>query len=134
MKITDITIDPLTTGRALVRVFTDEGITGLAESGRAPLVFKAYLEDTIKPITETVQQLSQQVNALQIQAPTESVAPANSEDPDEDFLTRFSVNPENAVSGLIAKQIREGVAPMIGSLVQSVWSYSSQSMGVRRVG
>ncbi len=50
MKITDITIDPLVTGRALVRVHTDEGITGLAESRRSPLVFKAYLEDTIKPL------------------------------------------------------------------------------------
>ncbi len=50
MKITEITIDPLITGRALVRVYTDEGITGLAESGRSPLVFKAYLEDTIKPL------------------------------------------------------------------------------------
>ncbi len=50
MKITDITVDPLKTGRALVRVWTDEGIVGLAESGREPTVFRAYNESTIKPL------------------------------------------------------------------------------------
>ncbi len=50
MKITEITIDPLITGRSLVRIHTDEGITGLAEAGRAPLVFKAYLEQSVNAL------------------------------------------------------------------------------------
>ncbi len=50
MKITNITIDPLKIGRALVRVWTDEGIVGLAEAGRNPRVFKAHLEETVKPL------------------------------------------------------------------------------------
>ena len=37
-------------GRMLVRVFTDEGITGIAEGSRGYSVFNAYLEDAIKPL------------------------------------------------------------------------------------
>jgi len=50
LKITDITIDPLKIGRALVRVWTDEGIVGVAEAGRNPSVFKAHLDATVKPL------------------------------------------------------------------------------------
>ena len=64
MKITDIRIDrlkpPATAsggtpfvgrpGRLLVRVFTDEGVTGIAEGSRGFGVFNAYLEDVIRPL------------------------------------------------------------------------------------
>lgn len=50
MKITDITVNKLKSGRLLVRVHTDEGIVGLAEGARSVAIFRAYLEDTIKPL------------------------------------------------------------------------------------
>lgn len=64
MKITDITVDLLKPpediganspfvgrpGRPIVQVFTDEGVTGIAEGGRSVSVFRAYLEDVIKPL------------------------------------------------------------------------------------
>lgn len=63
MKITDITVSQLrgvegrdaqmaagATGRLIVQVFTDEGVVGIAEGGRHLSVFKAYLEDLIKPL------------------------------------------------------------------------------------
>ncbi len=64
MKITDIQIDRLKPpenpaagtpfvgrpGRLLVRVFTDEGITGIAEGSRGYGVFSAYLDEIIKPL------------------------------------------------------------------------------------
>ncbi len=64
MKITDIRIDRLKPpenpaagtpfvgrpGRLLVRVFTDEGITGIAEGSRGYGVFSAYLDEIIKPL------------------------------------------------------------------------------------
>jgi L-alanine-DL-glutamate epimerase-like enolase superfamily enzyme len=63
MKITDITVSQLrsvegrdaqmavgATGRLIVQVFTDEGVVGIAEGGRHLGVFKAYLEDLIKPL------------------------------------------------------------------------------------
>jgi hypothetical protein len=44
MKITDIRADLLKTGRFIVRVMTDEGVTGLAEhGGRTPGVVRAYV-------------------------------------------------------------------------------------------
>jgi D-arabinonate dehydratase/D-galactarolactone cycloisomerase len=51
MKITDIRADLLKTGRFIVRVMTDEGVTGLAEhGGRTPGVFRAYVEEGVKPL------------------------------------------------------------------------------------
>ncbi len=50
MKITDVSIDPLKIGRSLVRIWTDEGIVGLAEAGRSPIVLKAHLDATVKPL------------------------------------------------------------------------------------
>lgn len=48
MKITDITLTPLRTGKNLLRVHTDAGVEGWAEAaGRN--VFGAYLEASIKP-------------------------------------------------------------------------------------
>ncbi len=37
-------------GRLLVRVFTDEGIVGISEGSRGLGVFRAYLEEIIKPL------------------------------------------------------------------------------------
>ena len=63
MKITDITVNQLRSflttdetsfvgqgGRLIVRVYTDEGITGIAEGSRGLGVFRAYLDDMIKPL------------------------------------------------------------------------------------
>jgi L-alanine-DL-glutamate epimerase-like enolase superfamily enzyme len=50
MKITDITVDLLTTGRTLVRVFTDDGATGIADGSRSVAITRAYLEDVVKPL------------------------------------------------------------------------------------
>lgn len=63
MKITDIQINQLRPffhqddqsfvgmgGRLIVRVFTDEGITGIAEGSRGLDVFRAYNESVIKPL------------------------------------------------------------------------------------
>jgi L-alanine-DL-glutamate epimerase-like enolase superfamily enzyme len=56
MKITDIQVNQLkppegrTGGRLLVRVFTDEGIIGYSEGSRGLGVFRAYLDDVIKPL------------------------------------------------------------------------------------
>jgi len=63
MKITDITVSQLrgvegrdaqmavgASGRLIVQVFTDEGVIGIAEGGRHLNVFRAYLEDLIKPL------------------------------------------------------------------------------------
>ena len=63
MKITDITVNQLRgvegrdaqmsvggTGRLIVQVFTDEGVVGIAEGGRHLSVFRAYVEDLIKPL------------------------------------------------------------------------------------
>ena len=63
MKITDITVNQLrgvegrdaqmsvgATGRLIVQVFTDEGVVGIAEGGRHLGVFRAYVEDLIKPL------------------------------------------------------------------------------------
>lgn len=48
MKITDITLTPLKTGKNLLRIQTDAGVEGWAEAaGRN--VFGAYLEASIKP-------------------------------------------------------------------------------------
>ena len=57
MKITDITVTHLKTGKGLLRVQTDTGVEGWAEApgrhagqpGRASSVFEAYLESVIKP-------------------------------------------------------------------------------------
>lgn len=57
MKITDITVTPLTIGKGLLRIQTDAGIEGWAEApgrnrvvpGRNSSVFEAYLESIIKP-------------------------------------------------------------------------------------
>jgi len=38
------------TGRLIVQVFTDEGVVGISEGGRHLSVFKAYVEDLIKPL------------------------------------------------------------------------------------
>ncbi len=63
MKITDIKVNQLRSfvaedgkaftdagGRLIVRVYTDEGITGIAEGSRGLEVFRAHLESTIKPL------------------------------------------------------------------------------------
>ena len=51
MKITDIRVDTLSIGPSLVRVETDEGLTGLSEVGwHDPLLFRRYLDLTIKPL------------------------------------------------------------------------------------
>jgi L-alanine-DL-glutamate epimerase-like enolase superfamily enzyme len=58
MKITDITLTPLSIGKSLLRVQTDAGIEGWAEGpgfnpvvpGRNGAVFAAYLETIIKPV------------------------------------------------------------------------------------
>jgi L-alanine-DL-glutamate epimerase-like enolase superfamily enzyme len=57
MKITNITVTPLKTGKGLLRVQTDSGVEGWAEApgrnrvvpGRNGSVFEAYLESIIKP-------------------------------------------------------------------------------------
>ena len=38
------------TGRLIIQVFTDEGVVGIAEGGRHLSVFRAYVEDLIKPL------------------------------------------------------------------------------------
>ena len=50
MKITDITANQLSTGRLLVRVHTDEGVTGIADGTRSLVIFRAYLDEVVKPI------------------------------------------------------------------------------------
>ena len=63
MKITDVTVNQLmgaegpnarsfvgSTGRLVVQVHTDEGVVGIAEGGRHLSVFKAYVDDLIKPL------------------------------------------------------------------------------------
>lgn len=63
MKITDIKVNQLKgvdsveersfsgrSGRLIVQVLTDEGVTGIAEGSRNLGVFSAYLEDLIKPL------------------------------------------------------------------------------------
>ena len=63
MKITDIKVNQLRSfigedeksfvgaaGRLVVRVYTDEGITGIAEGSRGLAVFRAYIDSTIKPL------------------------------------------------------------------------------------
>ena len=53
MKITDITCHQLKTGRLLIRVFTDEGIVGLAEAGGGNTrAMQGYVHDAIKPALE----------------------------------------------------------------------------------
>lgn len=57
MKITDITVTPLKTGKGLLRIQTDSGVEGWAEApgrnrvvpGRNSSVFDAYLQSIIKP-------------------------------------------------------------------------------------
>ncbi|MDP7578531.1 MAG: mandelate racemase/muconate lactonizing enzyme family protein [SAR202 cluster bacterium] len=55
MKITDIKVNRLRPqqngagGSLIVRVFTDEGVVGIAEGGRSLGVFKAYVDEMIKP-------------------------------------------------------------------------------------
>ncbi len=63
MKITDIKVNRLKPpegpaqqsfvgpgGRLIVRVFTDEGVVGIAEGARNLSVFRAYVDDLIKPL------------------------------------------------------------------------------------
>ena len=56
MKITDVKVDQLrstvsgTNGGLIIRVCTDEGIIGIAEGSRGLRVFKAYIDDMIKPL------------------------------------------------------------------------------------
>ncbi len=64
MKITDIQVNQIQPtvsstagnpfvgrpGRLVLRIFTDEGIVGIAEGSRGLAVFRAYLEDVIKPL------------------------------------------------------------------------------------
>lgn len=50
MKITDVRVDFLKTGRTLLRIFTDEGLVGLAEAGwRHDKVFVTWLDGVIRP-------------------------------------------------------------------------------------
>jgi len=50
MKITDITAHRLQNDRLLVRVYTDEGIVGLADGTRSLAIFRAYLDEVVKPM------------------------------------------------------------------------------------
>ena len=51
MKITRVEGIPLKTGPMLVRVYTDEGISGVGEcSGRNWMVLKPFIEDVLQPI------------------------------------------------------------------------------------
>ena len=63
MKITDIKVNQLRSfltpdehsfvgqgGRLIVRVYTDEGITGIAEGSRGLDIFQAYVDSMIKPL------------------------------------------------------------------------------------
>ena len=58
LKITDITVTQLKTGKGLLRVQTDAGVEGWAESpgtnrgvpGKNGAIFEAYLESVIKPV------------------------------------------------------------------------------------
>ncbi len=62
MKITDIKVNRLkppegtpesfvgTAGRLVVRIFTDEGVVGIAEGSRNLSVMRAYIDDLIKPL------------------------------------------------------------------------------------
>jgi len=50
MKITDITVHRLQNDRLLVRVYTDEGFVGLADGSRSLAVFRAYLDEVVKPL------------------------------------------------------------------------------------
>ncbi len=58
MKITDITVTQLKTGKGLLRVQTDAGVEGWAESpgtnrgvpGKNGAIFEAYLDSVIKPV------------------------------------------------------------------------------------
>ena len=63
MKITDISVNHIQApqddnaksfvgrpGRLLLQIHTDEGITGISEGSRNLKVFKAYLDDLIKPL------------------------------------------------------------------------------------
>ncbi len=63
MKITDIKVNQLRSflsegerpttgagGRLIVRVYTDEGIVGIAEGSRSLSIFRAYVEELIKPL------------------------------------------------------------------------------------
>ena len=63
MKITDIIVNQLKgpegqdarpfagrSGRLIVQVFTDEGVVGIAEGSRNLNVFRAYVEELIKPL------------------------------------------------------------------------------------
>ncbi len=50
MKITDVRVDFLRTGRTLLRIFTDDGVTGLAEAGWGhDAIFRAWVDDVIRP-------------------------------------------------------------------------------------
>ena len=50
MKITEVRADFLQTGRTLLRIFTDDGIVGLAEAGWGhDRIFLAWLEQVIRP-------------------------------------------------------------------------------------
>lgn len=50
MKITDVRVDFLKTGRTLLRIFTDDGVVGLAEAGwRHDRVFVTWLNEVIRP-------------------------------------------------------------------------------------
>lgn len=53
VKVTDITCHLLKTGRLLLRIYTDEGIVGIAEAGGANTgVMQAYIDDAIRPALE----------------------------------------------------------------------------------
>src|SRR2546429_3581200 len=50
MKITDVRADFLKTGRTLLRIFTDDGLVGLAEAGWGhDRIFLAWLDEVIRP-------------------------------------------------------------------------------------
>ncbi len=50
MKITDITVNQLRNRRLLVRVYTDEGIVGIADGSRSLAILRAYLDEVVKPL------------------------------------------------------------------------------------
>jgi L-alanine-DL-glutamate epimerase-like enolase superfamily enzyme len=50
MKITDVRADFLRTGRTLLRIFTDDGIVGLAEGGWGhDRIFRTWIDEVVRP-------------------------------------------------------------------------------------
>lgn len=75
----------------------------------------------IAPLAEQIGQLSEAQTALAagIANPNPPPpVPPNGADPGEDFLTKFSTDPEGAVAGLVQQQVA-GLTPVISTLMNS---------------